>query len=210
MKITKVILLALALGLVNSTLGDPIGTGRNLIVPGVRLGEVSLGPTGAETLKKLPKPHRIDTGMSQTRRVWKWFKPGGLFDTLFIHTVSNGVIDAEPADGVTIDLIRCTAARFRTANGISVGSTLEQIREKFPAISAVENVPTVYDDIKQGIAFEFDTQLPEVTNAKGGMTAVQEPTYRSACIAIMVHLPGKSEIATQDQVGAVLDEKGSR
>src|SRR5271165_5055846 len=114
MNITKVILLALALGLINSTLGDPIETGRNLIVPGVRLGEVSLGPTGAETLKNLPKPYRIDRGMSQTRRVWKWFKPGGLFDTLFIHTVSNGVIDAEPADGVTIDLIRCTAARFRT------------------------------------------------------------------------------------------------
>ncbi|MBV8214042.1 MAG: hypothetical protein JOZ08_12580 [Verrucomicrobia bacterium] len=164
-------------------------TSDSLIVPGERIGQTHLGNDGAETLKHLPKPSGVDRGMSQTRQVWK-SRPGGSFETLFIYTVNNGAMDVEPTDGVTIELIRVTAKYFRTANSISTGSTLEQIRKAFPDAVPLDDVPTIYDDLKQGIAFEFP----------------KEPTAGSPCIAIMVHPPGESHVATQTQVASVLQE----
>ncbi|MBV9273659.1 MAG: hypothetical protein JO333_07175 [Verrucomicrobia bacterium] len=157
-----------------------------LIVPGERIGQTSLGPNGAAILKDLAPPDAIDQGTSQTRQVWKSSKPGGLFDTLFIHTTSNGIINAKPADGVTIDSIRVTANYFHTANGISTGSEFEEIRRKFPNAAPIDGTPTVYDDEKQGIAFEF--------------------INGSLCIAIMIHPPGSSHIATQSEIASVLEE----
>lgn len=159
------------------------------IVPGERIGQRHLGNDGAETLKHLPKPSGIDRGMSETRQVWK-SRPGGPFETLFIYTVNNSAMDVEPSDGVTIELIRVTAKYFRTANGISTGSTLEQIRKAFPDAAPLGDIPYIYDDLKDGIAFEFPN----------------EPTSGSACIAIMVHPRGESYVATQAQVASVLAE----
>ena len=159
------------------------------IVPGVSLEGIALGPNGLNELKNLGKPDRIDRGMSQTRQVWRSLRPEGRLETLFIHTVNNGVIDAKPADGLTIDLIRTSMARFQTVSGIRVGSTLDQIRKSFPDIAPVEGTPTIFDDVKRGIAFEFSSS----------------PIGHSICIAIMIHPPGKSTIATQEQVAEVLE-----
>jgi hypothetical protein len=163
------------------------------LVAGQSLAGITLGPNGLEELKKLGKPYRIDRGMSQTRQVWRWFKPGGRFDTFFVHTVSNGATDAQPSDGVTIDLIRTTALRFKTADGVAAGSTLEQIRKSFPDAAPVDGRPMILDDVKRGIAFEF-------SNA---------PTDQSPCIAVMVHTPDQSNFATQQQVAEVLENGNS-
>jgi hypothetical protein len=48
-------------------------------------------------------------------------------------------------------------------------------------------------DVKQGIAFEFE----------------KEPIPESPCIAIMVHPPGQSQVATQEEVEALL-KKGAK
>ena len=189
MKVAKTILLTLALSFANNGLAGIAGTQETSIVPGVSMAGVSLGPKGEEELKKLGKPYRNDRGMSQTRQVWKSLRPDGRLETFFIHTVNNGVIDARPADGVTIDLIRSTTARFRTADGIAVGSTLEQIRKSFPDSAPVNGTPTIFDDVKRGIAFEFSSA----------------PINHSICIAVMVHPPGQSNIATQEQVAEVLE-----
>jgi hypothetical protein len=173
------------------SLAGPVlaATDEASIVPGVSLEGIALGPNGLNELKKLGKPDRIDRGMSQTRQVWRSLRPEGRVETIFIHTVNNGVIDAKPADGLTIDLIRTSMARFQTVSGIRVGSTLDQIRKSFPDIAPVEGTPTIFDDVRRGIAFEFSSS----------------PIGHSICIAIMIHPPGKSTIATQEQVAEVLE-----
>jgi hypothetical protein len=187
MKIVKVILLAAVLPVVHTALAGPGGIS---IVPGRSILGVALGSNGAQELKKMGKPYRIDRGMSQTRQVWKLTRPGDRFDFFFVHTVNNGAIDgAQPADGLTIDLIRATAPRLKTAEGIGPGSTLEQIRKSFPDIAPVDGLPTILDDVKRGIAFEFS----------------ETPTNQSTCIAVMVHTPGQSNVATQQQVAELLE-----
>jgi len=193
MKELKTVLLALVVSITTQAFADTIATEDLTIVPGSSLAGVSLGPNGVQELKKLGSPYRVDRGMSQTRQVWKWSRPEGRLDTFFVHTVNNGVIDAKPADGVTIDLIRSTVARFKTSGGIGVGRTLDEIRKNFPDVAPVEGTPTVFDDVKRGIAFEFSSA----------------PIGHSVCIAVMVHPQGKSNIATQEQVAEVL-EHGSK
>lgn len=73
-------------------------------------------------------------------------------------------------------------------------STLEDIRKSFPDAQPMANTPTIYDDVKQGIAFEFE----------------KEPTSESPCIAIMVHLPGQSQVETQAEVEALLKKAAAR
>ena len=193
MKELKTVLLALVVSIGSHAWADSIATEDLTIVPGSSMAGVALGPNGLQELKKLGKPYRVDRGMSQTRQVWKWSRPDGRLDTFFIHTVNNGVIDAKPADGVTIDLIRSTVARFKTSGGIGVGRTLDEIRKSFPDVGPVEGTPTIFDDVKRGIAFEFSTA----------------PIGHSVCIAVMVHPAGQRNVATQDQVAEVL-EHGSK
>src|SRR5690349_13698495 len=87
MKPLKTILLLPVLLLANSVFAGSIETGQTVIVPGVSMAGVSLGPNGRQELKKLPKPDRIDVGMSQSRQVWKWVRPEGRAETFFIHAV---------------------------------------------------------------------------------------------------------------------------
>jgi hypothetical protein len=187
------ILLALIFVVVQNAVADLARD--HVIVPGVSAGGVTLGADGASQLKNRQKPDRIDRGMSQTRQVWKRFLPGRVWSfTLFIHTVNNGVIDAQPADGVTIDLIWCCGAGFQTDSGIMAGgdgasgSTLDDIRKVFPDVVPVDGRPTIFDDVRRGIAFEFS----------------DVPTGKSRCSAIMVHSPGQSNIATREQVADLL------
>jgi hypothetical protein len=193
MRALRTILLALVLSIANQALADSMATEDLTIVPGSSIAGVSLGPNGLQELRRLGKPYRIDRGMSQTRQVWKWSRPEGRLDTFFVHTVNNGAIDAQPADGVTIDLIRSTVARFKTSGGVGVASTLDQIRKSFPDVSPVDGTPTIFDDVKRGIAFEFSAA----------------PIGHSICIAVTVHPPGHSNLTTQEQVADVL-ERGSK
>ncbi|MBV8098191.1 MAG: hypothetical protein JOZ31_03435 [Verrucomicrobia bacterium] len=193
MKELKAVLLASVLAIANHALADSMATHDLTIVPGSSIAGVALGPNGLQELNKLGKLYRVDRGTSQTRQVWKWSRPEGRLDTFFVHTVNNGVIDAKPADGMTIDLIRTTIARFKTSGGIGVGKTLDEIRKDFPDVAPVEGTPTIFDDVKRGIAFEFSSS----------------PIGHSICIAVMVHPQGQRNIATQEQVAEVL-EKGAR
>jgi hypothetical protein len=163
------------------------------MVPGDRLGIYRLSADGAETLDKMGKPAAIQAGNSETKRIFDW----GDNTLLFVHTVSNRVTGAEPRTGVTIDLLRfsCpTETGVKTANGIHTGSTLAEVHDAFPDAQPVASAPWVYDDVKQGIAFEFE---------KG-------PAAQSPCIAITIHVPGQNQTVTQEQVEALLKKAAKR
>lgn len=174
--------------------GRPVRDRRGealVIVPGSRLGLYHLGSDGAWSLKQLGKPIAIESAKSQTRQVWNW----GDQELFFVHTASNRSLGTEPADGVTIDLLRFSCPNqtgIHTASGISTGSTLEEVRKAFPDAQPVAKAPSVYDDVNQGIAFEFE----------------KEPNAQSPCLAITVHLPGQSRVVTQEEVEKLL-KKGA-
>ena len=168
----------------------PSIAGDNLIIPGQGIGQTHLGKNGNLYLSKLPKPDGVDVGMSQTRQVWISKKGGKRSDTLFIHTVSNGALNVQPIQGVTIDDIRVTSPWYHTHSGISTRSTLAQIRRHFPNVRPIDGDRTLYDESKLGIAFEF----------------AQSATAGSPCIAIMVHPPGDVHLADMEEVNRVLRE----
>jgi hypothetical protein len=160
------------------------------MVPGDRLGIYRLSTDGAESLEKMGKPAAIQSSDSETKRVFDW----GDQTLLFVHTVSNRLSGAEPRDGVTIDMLRfsCpTETGVKTANGIHTGSTMAEVRDAFPEAQPVASAPWVYDDVKQGIAFEFE----------------KSPAPESPCIAITIHVPGQSRIVTQEQVETLLKKR---
>ena len=158
-----------------------------MIVPGSRLGLYHLGSDGVWSLKQLGKPVAIASAKSQTRQVWDW----GDQELFFVHTVSNRSLGVEPSDGVTIDLLRFSCPNetgIRTANGVATGTTREEVQKQFPDAQPVASAPGVYDDVKQGIAFEF----------------AKEPKADSPCIAITIHSPGQSGVVTQEEVEKLL------
>jgi len=164
---------------------------EQLIVPGKSIGKTHLGADGAAYLKDLPKPNASDPGMSQNRLIWTSGKAPEI-NTLFIHTVANGVIDAKPSDGVTIDEIRITSKDFQTREEIKCGNTLAEIRKAFPEIQPVaDSSGSIYQDAAHGIAFEFTE-------------AAKDDAF---CIAITVFKPNAARITNRDQVANLLKDK---
>jgi hypothetical protein len=175
--------------------GAPFGAGaepaeEQLIVPGKSIGKTRLGPNGTAYLKDLPKPNASDPGMSQNRLIWISGKAPEI-NTLFIHTVSNGVIDTKPSEGVTIDEIRITSKEFQTREEIKCGNTLAEIRKVFPEIQpAADSTGSIYQDAAHGIAFEF----------------TETPKDDSPCIAITVFAPNAARITDRDQIARMLKD----
>ncbi len=169
-------------------------SGDLFIVPGKRVGQTPLGPQGRRTLDHMVKPYRSDAAMSQGYLVWRAKSRSDGPYTLFIHTTSNGARDVKPLDGVTIDCIRVTSPYFVTrdmrepGDGLHVGSTLAQIRRRFPRARPAAATPTLYDDARGGIAFEF----------------ARPATLTSRAIAVMIHPPGSPSFADARQVRGLL------
>lgn len=163
---------------------------ERLIVPGKSIGKTHLGSNGLAYLKDLPKPDASDPGMSQNRLIWISGKAPEA-NTLFIHTVANGVIDAKPPEGMTIDEIRITSAEFHTPEGIKCGSTFAEIRKVFPDLKPVEeSTGTILQDTAHGAAFEFTDAAKD----------------DSQCIAITVFAPDAAHITSRDQVARLLKD----
>ena len=202
MKILATFLTSIAVVAALGTAGPAAAGGRRIcagppiqwmgIQPGARIGRFHLGPSGIENLKdQTTKPYATGSDESGTYQAWKWEQDF----TFFVHEARDTASGAG-SSGLSLDLIGFTYphdAVYRViGTWISTGSTLEEIRKKFPGAQPVANAPAVYDDVQQGIAFEFE----------------KDATPQSPCIALMVHLPGQSRIMTLEQVNELL-KKGS-
>jgi hypothetical protein len=169
-------------------------TGSNLIIAGKSVGQTHLGRYGAAYLARLPAPDADDSGMGQYRSVWLSRKQGGRADTLYIYSVANGPREIKPFKGVSIQLIRVTSPWYRTPDGLSTGSRLDQILRRFPHARPGDDSQGLYVDAKQGIAFEF-----------AGHAAAE-----SRCIAISVFSPGDENVhvETAQEIDELLRSNG--
>ena len=128
-----------------------------------------------------------NTDQSGSRRIKVGGKTHCIFSRLpMAHGISNAL------NGVSILLIRITSPWYHTANSISTGNTLPQILRSFPGARTIDQSQTLYDDVEQGIAFEFAGRA----------------TAGSPCTAIMVHPPGKVNLTTAKDVNEILRANG--
>jgi hypothetical protein len=162
-------------------------TEDDLIVPGKQIGEWRLGPNAEN-----PEP----TLALSDWLIYIRFKhiPGLRARlrpiTIAVHKVSIRSLGVESAGGFTVDLIYVDGGSFHTANGYTIYSDQDLARFYPEAVPLAEN-PKIYDDKKQGIAFEFGADA-----------------FAKSCVGIMVHLPGRPAFTTLEQVMAFRKQAG--
>lgn len=139
----------------------PSADSSHLLVPGKQVGHLFVGKHTKNGLSALSKPTVLDVGMSQTRQVW--VSKGNAKQTLFLHTISNGAVNAKPTNGVIITSIRVTAPSFHTTGGVHTGMIRRAIQKQFPRLrrDAIPNESVIYADAAKGIAFEFGKDTAE-------------------------------------------------
>src|SRR6267378_4728711 len=169
----------------------------SLIEPGLGVGQVRIGESREAVHRALGKPAAEDAAMGgKLTEVWRsgpglGNKANGREEELQVYFQGPGAggNQRKPTEVVQI---RVTSAYFRTASGISVNSSLAEIKKVYPHSESEEDkdweesLPPGSDkspkeglvDQVAGIAFEF----------RGGARAnADKPNY---CIAIHVFRPG--------------------
>ena len=135
-----------------------------LIVPGERVGTVSLGTNAEELEKILGKPDSSDAAMGKAWITWNGKRDEHNNATkLNIYTTYND----RSMQQKTVQQIRTTSAFFSTNSGLRVYSSLDTIRKEFPHIKKLAHYPdegrdiVIYDETQKGIAFEIAAAGPQ-------------------------------------------------
>jgi hypothetical protein len=177
-----------------------LGAGRSpssLIEPGLRVGQVRIGERRDAVHGSLGKPAAADAAMGgKLAEVWRsgpglGSKANGRKEELeiFFQGPGAGGDQRKPA---VVAQIRVTSPYFKTASGISVNSSLAEIKKVYPHSESEEDkdweqsLPSGADktpkeglvDQVAGIAFEFRA---------GARANEDKPGY---CLAIHVFHPG--------------------
>jgi hypothetical protein len=160
---------------------------NNVITPGKSIGKAVIG-TNADSLELLfGKPDFSDATMGKAWLIWYGKKRDEHNNKtqLDIYTSYKDTSMREK----TVQQIRTTSSYFITENGVQVYTSLNEIKQAFPSVIQIKQNGedakkfTVYDDIKNGIAFE-------IINVNG----------QQICRAIFVHTKGKK--VTDIYIGA--------
>ena len=169
----------------------------SLIEPGLRVGQVRIGENREAVHGALGKPAAADAAMGgKLIEVWRsgpglGSKANGRKEELEIFFQGPGAGGDQRKPTVVVQ-IRVTSSYFRTASGISVNSSLAQIKKVYPHSESEEDkdweqsLPPGSDkspkeglvDQVAGIAFEFRA---------GARANEDKPGY---CLAIQVFHPG--------------------
>jgi len=132
---------------------------RFLIVAGRAVGEITLGEDMEQVGKKLGRPNASDAAMGKAWGIWySDDSTGNQRNEIAVYSsyrdTSMRVKDVKQ--------IRITSDKFKTRDGLTTGSTIEETKKMFPAIeklsaylNADKDTVAVYDAKKEGIGFEF-------------------------------------------------------
>ena len=150
----------------------------NTIRPGIGLGEVKLGMKQDAVRKIVGKPdgsYELPTGEKVDYSVWKDKKPSTI--RLIYSKGSNKLLQ-----------INCEAPAPATADGISLKSSMAEIKKTYGDLHVAEYgsgkaFEDYYDNVKKGIAFEFTGDKPK------GKTLY----------SIIVHIPGSHVLPDKDE-----------
>jgi hypothetical protein len=148
------------------------------IIPGQRVGQISLGQSPEEVVKALGQPDSSNAAMGKALLTWFSQPDKAARQTVTVYTVRENTGMAN--EQVRVRQIRVTSPQFSIqGNHLGTGSSLSQIKQAYPAIKAVAYYVAedkrrvyVYDVLQHGIAFEV-------------------PGPDSACVAITLHPKGK-------------------
>ncbi len=130
-----------------------------LIVPGKSAGKTEIGTTLKETIARLGKPDAGDAAMQHYVSVWYSNKGEKIGNSVAVFSVRDAGNDPE----ARIKQIRVNSPQFRTATGVGVGSTLENIRLSYNITptnryTELDKAYTLFDS-DAGIAFEVEDSL---------------------------------------------------
>jgi hypothetical protein len=189
-----VICLCCSLG---ATVSLGAGSSSLLIDPGVRIGQVRIGEKLETVHHVLGKPSVQDAAMGgKLTEVWRYGlgnKAGGRKAELAVLFQGPGA-GGDPRKPTVVVQIRVTSPYFKTASGISVNSSLAEIKKTYPHLqedrSWEQSLPLASDkqpkegfvDRDAGIAFEF----------RAGASA--NPEQHDSCVAIHVFHSGGSAV----------------
>ena len=153
---------------------------NDTIVPGVSVGNISLGEKTETLIQKKGIPDSSDAAMSKAYN--GWFKKPGMIgaDTVLTSFETFSIVSGknEKETASRIKRIRITSSLYKTAMQIKTGNTLAYIKLQYPSLKKPVattdltngNELEVYDEKEEGIAFE-------IVNNK--------------CVAIIIHEKGQ-------------------
>lgn len=154
-------------------------TMERLIVAGKQIGLTSMNENANAVAEKLGPANDGDAAMGKSIGIW-YAKNDRSHYTKIFFTTNFGDSD----EAKRVNHIRINSPYFSTAEHLSVGSSLHDIKQYYPAIKIngtyssddKRSKITVYDDQEKGIAFETDLE--------------------NNCVAISVHRPGEKAFQT--------------
>jgi hypothetical protein len=155
-----------------------------LIDPGKSIGLTHLGESLDSVTINLGKPDRGDAGMGAAFTTWF-----AKHDTLGYQTdiYSHRMMGDKDEDASRVKLIRVTSPYFKTIQGAGAGLSLAEIGKHFHVEHIADYIKgndtlKVYDDTKEGIAFEV--------NATGKCTGVSVHKPKDASTGYLSLHPG--------------------
>ena len=145
-----------------------------LIIPGQRIGHLTIGMDAAQATDLLKTPDESDAAMGKSVMTWYANHKKGGYQTSVYCTRNMGGKDESTS---RIKKILVTSPFFKTAEGISVGSKQEAMREAFDlektGTTIINERPiVVYSDLGRGISFETDIE-------------------QDVCVGVIVHAKGE-------------------
>jgi len=146
-----------------------------MIVPGQRIGQISLGQTAEVINNKLGKADSGDAAMGKAMAFW-YSKGQHKKNYLAVYFFRN--FDGGPED-LLARQIRINSPSFKTTDNISPGSNITRIRRNYSLkpiayyINPKQQRIYIFDDVAKGMAFEVST--PD-----------------SICVAIAIHQKGEA------------------
>ena len=148
-----------------------------LIKPGKSIGLTSINEKAATVRKVLGDPAVEDAAMGKSMETW-YSKGNNNNETDIFFTTNMGGHD----ETSRVDHIRITSPYFLSAGRIGTGTGLASIQKHFLKLKKIafytspktKRQVTIYDDTKNGIAFEIDDLVK--------------------CIAITIHKPGEKAL----------------